>query len=310
MVGIESPEVPKLRKGLWAVDKIHLVYLTVIGAFLVAYWRDLSDAPTLFAVHIVSMALILLASRGQGRMVYYFRHWYPLPLVSFCYREMAILIPAVWGRSFDGVLADLDFAIWHANPTVWLERVQTPNFTEFLEIVYALFVPAVLLIPIILWAQRRHKEFRYCAFLIAIGFLVSYVGYMIVPARGPRFLLAPLQHHALEGRWFFHWMRSTLDNLESAHYDCFPSGHVELTILAWWLSRQISKGLGWTYFIYTLCIIFATVYLRYHYTVDLAAGAVTATFLIRAAPRFYGWLGGSQSVESSELEGREEPVGT
>ena len=40
----------------------------------------------------------------------------------------------------------------------------------------------------------------------------------------------------------FHWMRTTLDRIESAHYDCFPSGHVELTVLAWWSSRQISNG--------------------------------------------------------------------
>ncbi len=315
MVEMSGLDASTLRPGLWAVDKIHLAFLTVLGAFLIAYSRDLPDAPTLLAIHIVSVALILLASRGRplkhSRLVYLFRHWYPLPLVSFCYREMAILIPVVWGRSFDGLLADLDFAIWRVNPTVWLERIQTPNFTEFLEIVYALFVPAVLLIPIILWAQRRYKDFRYAAFLTALGFLVSYVGYMIVPARGPRFLLAPLQHHALEGRWFFHWMRSTLDRLESAHYDCFPSGHVELTILAWWLSRQISKWLGRTYFIYTLCIIFATVYLRYHYTVDLAAGALAAAFLIRSAPGFYRRLGGSELAESgSRLAGREEPVGT
>ncbi len=289
---------------LWAVDKLMLGYLAATGAFILAYWTVLPDAPTLMAVHIGSACLILLAARTNGPFSWYFRHWYPLPLVTFCYREMAELIPAVWGRSFDGLLADLDFAIWHANPTVWLERIQTPNFTEFLEIAYGLFVPAVLLVPVLLWTSRRFKEFRYDAFLIALGFLVSYVGYMLVPARGPRFLLAPLQHQALEGRWVFHWMRTTLDQIESAHYDCFPSGHVELTVLAWWMSRQISKRLGWAYFVYTFCIIFATVYLRYHYTVDLAAGALTAAFLIVKAPALYRRLGGG------DLAGREGSVGT
>ncbi len=68
----------------------------------------------------------------------------------------------------------------------------------------------------------------------------------------------------------------TLDRLESAHYDCFPSGHTELTILAWWGSRMVSKRLFWVYFAYTPSIIFATVYLRYHYTVDVLAGAFVA----------------------------------
>jgi membrane-associated phospholipid phosphatase len=42
--------------------------------------------------------------------------------------------------------------------------------------------------------------------------------------------------------------------------------------------------------LYTLCIVFATVYLRYHYTVDLLAGVLVALVLIIAAPRLYRGL--------------------
>ena len=89
-------------------------------------------------------------------------------------------------------------------------------------------------------------------------------------------------------------MRATLDRLESAHYDCFPSGHGELTIIAWWSSRQISKRLSRVYLAYTLCISFATVYLRYHYTVDLVAGALLAAALIAAGPMVYRKLSGRE----------------
>ena len=85
-------------------------------------------------------------------------------------------------------------------------------------------------------------------------------------------------------------MQGTLDRLESAHYDCFPSGHTELTILAWWSTRKLTNSLFWPYFAYTLSIIFATVYLRYHYTIDLVAGVVVAAILIVAAPSVYEYL--------------------
>jgi membrane-associated phospholipid phosphatase len=227
-----------------------------------------------------------------------FRYWYALPLVGSCYKEMAIVIPAVRGTSSDQWLADLDYSIWHANPTVWLERVQTPALTDFLQLVYTLFVPAVLLVPFLLWRRRRFADFRYCAFLISLGFLASYIGYVFVPARGPRFLLDHLQHAPLQGGWLVDATRATLDRLESAHYDCFPSGHTELSIIVWWSSRQISKRLGWAYLAYTVCIIFATVYLRYHYTVDLAAGAVLAAVLIAAGPMLF-----------RKLSGREDSIG-
>ena len=153
------------------------------------------------------------------------------------------------------------------------------------------FVPAVLLIAFLLWRRARYAEFRYYAFLIALGFLVSYVGYVLVPARGPRFFLRNLQTTDLRGLWVTRALQLTLDRLESKAWDCFPSGHTELTILAWWGSRLISNRLFWIYFAYTLSIISATVYLRYHYTIDLLAGAAVAGLLVLIAPPLYRILG-------------------
>ena len=169
----------------WAADKLILAYLAGTGALVAVYWNRLPEAPELLALHVGAAIAIVLASTHDGRAVWYFRHWYPLPLVASCYKEMAILIPAVRGAAADQWLADLDFSIWHANPTVWLERVQTPALTDFLQLVYTLFVPAVLLVPWLLWRKRRFADFRYCAFLISLGFLASYIGYILVPARGP-----------------------------------------------------------------------------------------------------------------------------
>jgi len=297
-------EVLNQDRRLWAVDKIILTYFAGAVAFLLLFWNQIPQAWELLVFHLAGAGFIVVAARTHSRATWYFHNWYPLPFVGACYREMAILISAVWNSSADGHLADLDFAIWHANPTVWLERIQTPAFTEFLQIVYTLFLPVALLVPFILWGQRRYKEFRYCAFLLSLGFLACYAGYMVVPARGPRFFLQDFQHIPLQGTWMFQAMQGSLDRLESAHYDCFPSGHVELTMLAWWSSRMISKTLFRVYSAYTICIIFATVYLRYHYTVDLAAGGVVAVVLILIAPDLYRRLSGPA------LSGKEDPVGS
>jgi membrane-associated phospholipid phosphatase len=279
----------------WAVDKVILVYFGFAVVVLASWWSGVPYAPWLLAAHLMGTSLLLYQVRFPNPTTWIFRNWYPLIYVASCYKEMALFIPTVRGSDADQWLANLDYRIWHANPTVWLERIQTPPLTEFLQIVYTLFVPAVLLIPFLLWKRRRFADFQYLAFLIALGFLASYIGYLIVPARGPRFLLKHLQHVPLQGLWLFRGMQSTLDRLESAHYDCFPSGHTELTILAWWGSRRISGKLFGLYFAYTLSIIFATVYLRYHYTVDVMAGAVVAAVLILTAPVLYKKLseGGS-----------------
>ena len=288
-------QILKTDARFWAVDRLILAYYAVTTALIVGWWSKVPSAPWLFAWHLSAIALVLFEVKRPNLTSWAFRHWYPLPYVAACYKEMAVLIPAIRHSDADQWLADLDFRIWHVHPTVWLERIQSPALTEFLQFAYTLFVPAVLWVAFLIWRRRKFKEFQYYAFLIALGFLVSYVGYVIVPARGPRFLLRHLQNIPLQGLWLFRGMQTALDRLESAHYDCFPSGHTELTILAWWGSRLVSNRLFRIYFAYTPFLIFATVYLRYHYTVDVLAGACVAGVLILYGPVLYGKLskGGS-----------------
>jgi membrane-associated phospholipid phosphatase len=273
--------------GFWPVDKVILAYQTFTLLLVLGWWNRLPEAPFFTAVHVAAVALLLFEVKRPNPTSWYFRNWYPLPYVGACYKEMAKLIPAVRGSNADQALANLDFRFWHANPCVWLERIQSPALTEFLQLAYTLFLPAVLLLAAEIWRRRNYKGFQYYAFLIAMGFLTSYMGYLLVPARGPRFLLASLQHVPLRGLWLFSGMQGGLDRLESVAFDCFPSGHTELTILACWGSRMVSKRLFRIYLAYTPALIFATVYLRYHYSVDLLAGAALASILILGAPHFY-----------------------
>ncbi|HUI58279.1 MAG TPA: phosphatase PAP2 family protein [Bryobacteraceae bacterium] len=271
----------------WPVDKLILAYFFASGLLVLGFWKQLPQAPGLLAWHILGSAVIVLEVKRPNLTTWLFRNWYPVPFVGYFYKEMALLIPAVRHSDSDRWLADLDFRIWHANPCVWLERIQTPALTEFEQLAYTLFLPAVILVAVLLWRKGRFTEFQYYAFLIAAGYLVSYIGYIFVPARGPRFLLRGLQHIPLQGLWLFRGMQDTLDKLESYHYDCFPSGHTELTLLALWGSRMVSKRWFKVYLAYTPFLIFATVYLRYHYTVDLAAGAIAAFVLAVASPGLY-----------------------
>jgi membrane-associated phospholipid phosphatase len=272
---------------LWPVDKIILGYLAFSSILLAGWWAAIPDRAALAAAHGGAVALLLIEIKLPNPTSWFFRFWYPLPYVGACYKEMALLVPAIRHYAADAWLASVDLRFWGAYPSVWLERIYSQALTEYLQIVYTLFVPAVLLVGFILWRQRRYGEFQYFAFLIASGYLASYVGYLLVPALGPRFLLKPLEHLPLQGLWLFQNMQHTLNRLESTAYDCFPSGHTELTILACWMSRLVSNRLFGIYFCYTLSIIFATVYLRYHYTVDLLAGAALAAALILVSPFFY-----------------------
>ena len=288
-------------QGLWPVDRLILGYLLVTSAVIAAFSRQVPHSGPLLLAHAAGMILIVAAAfRPEWPGAEFFRYWYPILYVSACYREMSLLIPAIRGRDFDATLAVLDYAILGVHPAVLMERIQTPLLTEILQIAYSLFIPSVLLIGGIYWIRGDKAELRRYSFLITLGFLVSYIGYFVVPARGPRFHLAGLHTKPLEGLWLYRPLRDLLDALESAHYDCFPSGHIELTMLAWWWSRRISPALFHLYSVYTLSILVATVYLRYHYAFDLFAGVVVATALLAVvAPGGNGEQGSRWIVSKS-----------
>jgi membrane-associated phospholipid phosphatase len=274
-----------LKRELWPVDHLMLAYLLAIGAIVAVFNRNIAHSGAILIAHAAGMLLIAafaFVPRLPGMTL--FRHWYPLPYVALCYRELSVVIGSIRGTSFDATLAAWDLAIWRCHPTVWLERIQSPVLTELMQLAYSLFVPSLLIVAVIFWIQKRFEEFRSYAFLLTIGFLASYVGYLLVPVRGPRFFLASLQTQPLHGLWLFQSVRTALDVLESAHYDCFPSGHVQMTVLAWWSSRRISGRLAGVFAAYTGCVILATTYLRYHYTVDVMAGLAVASAILIVAP--------------------------
>lgn len=307
-VGARAPglEQGAAAIGWWPQDRLIFSYLLLSGLLIAAFWKVVPGAGWLLALHAAAAWALAAAARREvwpGTMLWLFRHWYPLPYVVGCYKVMAVLIPAVRGKDVDATLARLDFAFWGVHPSVWLERLQTPLLTELMQIVYTLFLPMILLVAAVLWWRGRMPEFRHYAFLLSAGFLVSYAGYFLAPVRGPRFLLDSLQTLRLEGLWSFAFLRHLLDVLEATHYDCFPSGHTGMILLVWWTSRRLSRRMHRVFSVYAVLMIFSTVYLRYHYTVDLAAGAALALVLIAVAPRVYGYEKGRVLVADPSCPG-------
>lgn len=275
--------------GLWAVDRLMISYLAAMGLIIAVFRERIPGSVELLGWHAAGIGALLVAARmpsGFGPLAW-FRHCYPVFYVAACYREMSVLIRSIRGMDYDAVMARLDLLMWGEHPSTLLSVIQTPWLTEALQLIYALFIPSVLVGGLLLWQRRQWAELRYYLFLTTLGFLISYLGYLLVPVRGPRFHLSMTAAPPLEGLWLFNSLRGGLDWLESAHYDCFPSGHVQLTMMAGWLNRRRFPVLSVVFLPYTLAVAFATVYLRYHYTVDVLAGALAAGVLLWLGPGLY-----------------------
>jgi membrane-associated phospholipid phosphatase len=71
--------------------------------------------------------------------------------------------------------------------------------------------------------------------------------------------------------------------------DVFPSGHTQLTIIVMTLGFRYRLKTRWILLCLGSMLIVATVYLRYHYVIDLIAGALLALGTFWTGDRLEVW---------------------
>src|SRR5580658_10999109 len=141
--------------NFWPVDKVVLAYFAFMAVLLLLWRGSVPDAGLLLLWHVAGTVLLVYEIKRPNPTSWVFRNWYPVIYVASCYKEMADFLPLARHVVYDQQLADLDQRIWGLQPGVWLSRIQSPAFTEFLQWIYTFFVPAVLLVAFLLW-RRGH----------------------------------------------------------------------------------------------------------------------------------------------------------
>jgi membrane-associated phospholipid phosphatase len=135
--------------------------------------------------------------------------------------------------------------------------------------------------------RNRKLEFDESIFVLTFGYYASFIGYILFPAIGPRFTLASIYSVPLEGTWITDFVRDTLNALEHNTRDCMPSGHTQIVLMLLYLTYRYQKFLFYVFFPIICGLILSTVYLRYHYVIDLFAGVGFAIASLIMATRLY-----------------------
>lgn len=151
-----------------------------------------------------------------------------------------------------------------------------PTFLEFCYMLVYLVAPVALWV-LIANGRRDHVNHFWLAYLV--GTLSAYALFPYFLSDSPRvaFPGENLPHLISVFRRINLWIASRYD----IHSSVFPSAHVSSALsAAWGLMEAIPerRWIGWTMAIYGLFVALATVYGRYHYAADAAAG-IAISFL-------------------------------
>ncbi len=277
--------------NLYAIDLLiisfasFLTLLNIVFFNRVDNWINHVFFNTLFTIFIVFIAQ--KDSAVKSRFWQEFHYWYILPTIFISFKEIYFMVKPIAGVDSDHYLIAIDKFIFGINPTQFLFLYSNPVLTEILQIAYStfFFLPIILIVELQL--KKKILNFRFAAFSITLGFVLSYIGYFLVPAIGPRFTLHNFEitNFELPGIWLTNHLREiintaeavpkgTLNPTEVVQRDVFPSGHTQMTLIVMYLSYKFKTK--FRYFIYPtgILLIFATVYLRYHYVIDVIAGFI------------------------------------
>jgi membrane-associated phospholipid phosphatase len=266
--------------------------LAVFTASVNPSWTELFSTYAALAIAILASA-VYRTKVGLAKKGFYLSVVAAVIAVIFIFNSLGELISVIHPTRFDIRLIAIDHAIFGVHPTVWMEQLISPALSALLQFAYISYYFIPLLLGIALIARGRFGEFEEALFGILLCFYLSYIGYLLVPAIGPRFTLSHLQTGDLQVPAFIETIQNALNSLEKNKTDAFPSGHTAISLLCLyyaWKEREKKLFSGLVPVVTGL--IFSTVYLRYHYVIDVIAGIALTGLTIALAPGLRRLLSG------------------
>jgi len=215
----------------------------------------------------------------------------PVFSVLIAFDTVGELTPYINPRDIDEILFNLDYSILGFYPYVYFERIANPLFTELMQISYCVYYILPFLIGGYLIKNGNKHEFYRALFIVLFCYYLSYIGYMVFPALGPRYSIPHMFHNDLNGLLLADRIKDFLNSLEGIKRDAFPSGHVGISLVVLFLMLKYSKKLFWLSLIPVLFLIISTIYCRYHYFTDVLGGIILAVVSFAIGNLYYNfWL--------------------
>lgn len=290
---------------------ILLTIINIVFNNVIELWSTL----VLLNIGLISFILTLayVEYKYQYKFIKTFHYWYLAPLVLLTFKEIYLLVQAIRPNDYDWLFIKIDRWVFGTDPTVFLHQFAFPALTEILQIIYGSFYLLPIILCLILLYKKKQTAFEFSVFVVIYGFFLSYLGYFIFPGIGPRFTLHNFAtiNQQLPGLFLTNFLRDITNFGESVlpntpnpaaivQRDIFPSGHTMITLIVMYLSVRLKSKSKYFFIPWGTLLIFSTVYLWYHYVVDLFGGLIFMIFALWSAKYLFNWW--RRKIKKEEFE--------
>jgi len=259
-----------------------LVLAVLAAAPAPARERSLATMLALFLGHAATVTAVRTGRlAGQPRtaaLAYRVATYGTVQATYFLFQD---LLPLVNPRSFDRELHEFDLAWFGVEPAAWFDRMVTPLTTDWFAFFYFgyFLVLALHVIPILLFSRndRALSEFALGMLLL---FGVGHTLYLLVPGFGPYRAMPELFSRPLSSVPWWN-LTEAIVAANGAEKDIFPSLHTGaptfMVLYAFRRRAELPYRYSWPLLaFFAVNIVTATMFLRWHYVVDVVAGLLLA----------------------------------
>ena len=289
--------------------------------------------PWYIAAHLGLIVLLhglitIQALRPANRVLDFLRHYYPILLYAGLYRESGDLNQMIFSGYLDAHFLRFEQQLFGWQPGLELmERFPARWVAELLYASYFSYYLMIAGVGLVLFARNRRAFFHYIS-VVTFVFYCCYFTYVITPVVGPRILCRGIVEHppleaagllgapgtppTVQAAFFYRVLLFIYDHFETPGA-AFPSSHVAIALVTLYFSFLYLRPIRWVHLVVVVLLCVATVYGRYHYVVDVLAGALTAAVLIPAGNWLFRRFGGDAAavlIPQHEDSGRGRKRGT
>jgi membrane-associated phospholipid phosphatase len=293
-------------KHLKAFDLVVVVfYLILTLLHIIFYPRIYSWWMWVFVnagIIFTAFTLAYLETKFENKLFRSLHYWYVVPLILITFKQIYFMVKPIRVHDFDDLFIAIDRWMFGTDPTHFLHQFAFPLLTEILQIIYGMFYLLPILFGLFLLRKGRFVAMDFAVFTVIYGFCLSYLGYFMLPGIGPRFTLHDFHtiNEQLPGLFLTNFLRDltnagesipagTVDPAKYVQRDIFPSGHTMITLIIIYLSVRLKSRSRFFFVPVGTLLIFSTVYLWYHYVIDLIGGLLFMAFAVWSAKYIFNW---------------------
>jgi membrane-associated phospholipid phosphatase len=311
--------IKSLIKKLKSFDVVVISFSIFLILLHIIYFSKIENSFTWIFINllVISIAFVIsyleaISNQKVWRIVHY---WYIAPIILLTFRQLFFMVKPIRVYDYDDWFIAIDRWMFGTDPTHFLHQFSHPAITEILQIVYGMFYLLPLILGLSLLNKDRFVALDFALFSVIYGFFLSYLGYFSLPGIGPRFTLHDFNtiNQTLPGLYLTEYLREmtnsgegipsgTLNPAAVVQRDVFPSGHTMITIIVMYLSVKLRSRSRFFFIPIGSLLIFSTVYLWYHYVIDLIGGLLFMIFSMWSGKYIFNWWQRKIGKEEFEYE--------